>query len=97
MEQSIWKYELDIKDRVEVMMPVRSRVLSVGNQRETLCLWAIVEPGGAMVKRTFMIKGTGHPYDFRDTAHPAEFLGTVLMHEGALVWHVFDITKVVDE
>lgn len=81
----IWKYELKLTDRQKVSMPVASDLLSVANQRGTLCLWAMVDPTNAnKVERDIEIIGTGNPMpDGRRS-----FIGTAVIDP--FVWHVFE-------
>ena len=80
----IWKFELPLTGAVQ--MPKGTRVLSVANQREKLCLWALVEPNAEREDRTFTILGTGH----RHEGDPGKHIGTAQFDSGMLVLHVFD-------
>lgn len=87
--KSIWKYELKITDEQNVSMKEGAEILSVDVQRETICLWAIVNPSAKAVDRTFRVFGTGHP--IHDTMLESSlFLGTVQLRGGSLVFHVFE-------
>lgn len=91
MSQTIWKFPLDIADEVRVRMPAGAKVLSVGDQCGTLCLWALVDPEAPKEMRHFIIHGTGHPVlptPFGELVH----LGTVVQFGGDFVWHVFEWT-----
>ena len=81
----IWKYQLQLRDRQKVSMPVASTLLSVANQRGTLCLWAMVDPTNTnTVERDIEIIGTGNPIpDGRRS-----FIGTAVI--GPFVWHAFE-------
>lgn len=82
---TVYKHTLHLDDTVEVVMPQGTELLSVGEQNGMLCLWARVDTRKPKVNRMFRIAGTGHP------APTGNFVGTVMMHGGALVWHVFDL------
>ena len=85
MTNTIWKYELNITDRQVVSMPADSTILSVANQRGTLCLWALVDPAVSdKVDRDIEILGTGN---IVSTALRS-FIGTVVMEP--FIWHVFE-------
>jgi hypothetical protein len=43
-DNTIWKFELEVTDLQEVVMPSGAEILSVGNQDGKLCLWAMVSP-----------------------------------------------------
>lgn len=87
--KQIWKFEIT-PDGQTVQMPVNAVILSVQNQKEKLCLWAFVDPRAPTEAREFEVIGTGHA--FQDDPR-RRYLGTVQMHNGFLVWHVFEICK----
>ena len=88
--KSIWKYTLNIEDNPVLRMPANAQILSVGNQREQLCLWALVDTQTTVTEgRHFRIAGTGHPVSDGD-ASDYIYIGTAIMMDGALVWHVFE-------
>lgn len=88
--RTIWKYTLEITDRQSISLPEGAEVLHVGNQAESLCLWALVDPKAKLGPiRCFEIFGTGHPIP-EDMGVSRKFLGTIIMQHGALVWHVFE-------
>lgn len=82
---TVYKYTLHLDDTVEVVMPKGAEVLSVGEQNGLICVWARVDTREPSVKRLFRVAGTGHP-DPR-----GNFVGVVMQHGGALVWHIFDL------
>jgi hypothetical protein len=85
--RSIHKYPLALKDIQQVEMPRDAEPLSVQLQMDTICVWALVNPGAERELRTFHIVGTGNPFPIAGHLH---FLGTVQMDFPVrLVWHVF--------
>lgn len=86
--QSIWKYELEIADYQEIMIPSGADIISVGNQRGILCLWARVDHSKEKKSRRIMIVGTGQGHD---NLPMERFIGTVIVEP--YVWHVFDGVK----
>lgn len=89
MTKAVWKFALEVKDRQRIALPVGAKALSVAEQRGTLCLWALVDPDERLTEpRAVCIVGTGHEIDEADTAN-TEFIGSVLMLGGNLVFHVF--------
>jgi hypothetical protein len=88
--RSICKYPINVIGATQIMMPANAKVLSVQAQCDELQLWALVWPGAAEEKRRFAVYGTGHYLP----AACGEYIGTVQQHNGAFVWHVFDITEV---
>lgn len=85
----IFKYPLQITDIQYVMMPKGAEILSVAVQNEIVCLWALVNPELQYVSREIRIVGTGNPAPDGNV----RFIGTVLMLDGQLVWHVFEELK----
>lgn len=86
----IYRYPLEITDRVTLRLPIGARILSVGPPRGGsgfhLDLWALVDPDADGEDRFFCIVGTGNPApDFID-----RHIGTVATAGGALIWHVFE-------
>lgn len=85
--RTIFKYPIhNLDDEVVVNLPKGAEIISVGVQMETLCLWAIVDSQAEVfVPRKIQIRGTGQPLGRGE----GDYIGTVLMSFGALVWHVF--------
>ena len=94
MNTRIFKYALDITDTQYVRMPGRSQVLSVAEQNGNLCLWAQVDCDDGWVNRIIEIIGTGNPISMAGLTPEGQwerkFIGTVVMREVSLVWHVFE-------
>lgn len=92
---TIWKYSKpvhELTDWISFQIPAKAKVLSVGNQNETLCIWVEVERPTPVCKWFFRIAGTGHPLVPDDqTVLPVlgRFIGTVLFAQGSLVFHVY--------
>ena len=62
-DKVIYKYKLEITDYQKIYLPIGSKILSVANQRESLCLWALVDPDGNFGEHLHHIEiiGTGNP------------------------------------
>jgi hypothetical protein len=86
----IYKYELKIEDYQVLQMPKGARVLSVGNQRGKLCLWAVCDQDAPASLRAFEIFGTGNPIS-EDRTIERTFIGTAIVEP--FVWHVFETAK----
>lgn len=85
----IFKYPLQIVDQQTIMLSVSAKVLSVDNQRGSLCLWALVDPlDGLIAPRRIFVHGTGHDIPVASAVSNKQFIGTVLMEP--FVWHVFE-------
>lgn len=82
---TIYKYPLEITDRQVIDMPDGAKILTVQVQHEVPCVWAPVDPDVASVPRYFTIYGTGHP-----CSAEGQYVGTFLVHGGALVFHIFE-------
>ena len=82
----IFKYELPIQDEAIIEMPLSAEAKSVAMQNGLPYVWAIVDPALPTEKRTFYVRGTGHPLR---KANPEHFIGTIQMEDGRLVFHIF--------
>lgn len=85
----VWKYPIPTRDTFDLSLPVGARILSVHTQDNQPCLWAHVSPDAPKELREFRTCGTGHDMP-DDEAH--EFIGTFLIDNGLLVFHLFEIT-----
>ena len=84
----IYKYPLAITDCPVVSLPKDATIVKVGNQGDSLFIWAVVDDTSEEVARNFRIFGTGHPIPDDESLI---FIDTVLMPNG-LVWHIFSLT-----
>lgn len=87
---TVWKYPLAMETQPTVEMPVGAEILHVGEQYGRLCLWALVNTSAPVTRRRFLVAGTGH--DVPASASRGRFIGTALMHDGGLVFHVWEAT-----
>lgn len=87
VERKVYKYPLEITDRVTISMPQGARVLTVQMQHSNPCLWVWVDPDAPLEERTFRIAGTGHAIVERGAA----YIGTFQMRHGDVVFHVFEV------
>lgn len=88
MGKSIWKYQISIQGRSTILVPEGAKFLHVDQQdatRHMLCLWAEVEGVALQEPRVFHVIGTGYAFPEVDL----DYIGTVLMYGGQLVWHVY--------
>jgi hypothetical protein len=84
-KRTVWKFTAPVTDKFAISMPSGAKLLSAGVQGNNLCIWALVDPEGGLETRNFRLAGTGHPI----TEH-VHFLETIQMHDGALVFHLFE-------
>ena len=85
----IYKYskKLDeLQDTTWFYMPNPCKIVSVVNQNNSLCIYALVDENQPNQHTPFRIVGTGHPVDDEGLG---EFIGTVLFYGGSLVFHIF--------
>lgn len=84
--ETIYKYQLELTEFQQIVMPKRHRALSVQVQNGGLCIWVNVDNASAADGVMLVqIHGTG---DNLDPLPPEySFLGTVQMD--SFVWHVY--------
>jgi hypothetical protein len=85
--KSIYKYPLEINDNIALDLPKGAKVLSIGNQNNIPCLWALVDPAKPKEKRRFRVLQTGQSVK----GDIGTFIGTVLLNNGHFVIHVFEV------
>lgn len=84
--RTIYKYPLTPKAYQVVEMPKHAKILCVQSQNGTPCLWAEVDTDQSTETRTFYVHGTGHELE----SGVLVYIGTVQLHGGALVFHVYE-------
>ncbi|MFK3938921.1 hypothetical protein ACI2JA_15585 [Alkalihalobacillus sp. NPDC078783] len=87
--KAIYKYPLDARTMQKVKLPVGSKILSVGNQRNGIVVWAEVDPKEEEKETVFFwVYTTGEEYLQRSTQ--SVFLGTIQISlSNEYVVHVF--------
>ena len=84
----VFKYEIPVANEPTVRLPKGAGILSVGQQNNKMYLWALVNPSEQQTERRVLrIAGTDHEIA---EIEELNFLGTVHMHGGDLVFHVFE-------
>ena len=84
--KAVFKYELIATDEQKLTLPANAEILSVVNQNEDIVLYALVDTTvRGLQSHTIYIHGTGHVVSGEDIA----FIGTVALHGGRLMFHVF--------
>jgi hypothetical protein len=89
----VFKYSLAFEDINILEMPVGAEILCAQTQRDTPCIWALVDPFAPRTKRRFRVAGTGHPIEDAIKA----YIGTVQIDGGSLVFHVFEVIRPATE
>ena len=82
--KQIWKFELGPDAKIE--MPLGANILCVQTQYDKPQIWALVDPTARTIRRRFRTYGTGHIMP----VNPGEYIGTFQLHNGSLVFHVFE-------
>lgn len=107
MNRAVWKFSV-FPDGFVINMPKGARILSVDTQPGAIDpvaqrvwgtdahprLWALVNPFAPKVERRFACVGTGNPLP--EDIDSFVFIGTIQMHGGRLVLHLFDGGEVND-
>jgi hypothetical protein len=87
--REVWKYEVGTFGLFSVDMPEGAQILAVQEQDGAGHIWALVDPNAPRVFRDFLLVGTGCAID---DSFRVEHVGTFQQVNGALVWHVFEVT-----
>lgn len=82
--QVIHKYTLEKRLWQVLQIPAGAEVVHVGAQHDRIQIWAIVDNKRPIQSRGFTVIMTGF-----DVPFDSEYLGTVLLHNGTTVLHVF--------
>jgi len=83
----IYKYPLEIVDHQFLVLPEGAEILSVAEQNDYIVLYALVdEKETELDEIPIKIIGTGNPVE---NIEGYEFIGTVKIYGGKLVFHVF--------
>ena len=85
----VGKFQITPEDENRIEMPKGAIPLSVGVQRGQPYLWALIDTSAPKVKRLVYPIGTGHPAEHVRVGPGACFIGTFMLSEGSLVFHVF--------
>lgn len=88
---TIHKYAVPLTDISDIRMPAGARVICVGVQDGHPFIWARVDSKAPTVERRFRLASTGHDLAM---GPGAPYLGTVMLHGGALVFHLFDLGEI---
>lgn len=90
MSKTIWKFDIPFQDEFTLQMPMGAELLTIQTQHNFPKIWAIVEPNATVDNRTFRTIGTGH---FMPEGKIGIYIGTYQIHQGDLVFHVFEIVE----
>ncbi len=84
---TVHKYALPVADQFILDIPKGAELLHVDVQHGEPHLWAKVDTSKRLEPRSFLLAGTGHPLP----EIPSRFVGTVLLHGGVVVFHLFEV------
>ncbi len=87
MPLTIWKTELTAGSGA-TNLPKGAKPISVHMQDGTPMMWSVVDPQAEIETRQFHIAGTGQELP----ENVGEFIGTFLVQNDCLVFHVFSLT-----
>lgn len=86
LNKKVFKYLLDVATYQFIRIP-STNILSVAEQGNNMVVYALVDTEIAPVQYEFAVIGTGHTILQDIDAY--NFLGTVKLHDGKLMFHVF--------
>ncbi len=94
MKKAIYKYQLEVTDLQNILLPKGAEILTIQAQFEKPCLWALVDPNeNSNVSVGIEIFGTGPPVGY-DMGVDRKYISTFQLKGGALVFHAFEYTGV---
>lgn len=89
MHNNIYKYELNIVERQDLFLPEGAKIISAQNQRDKVCIWAMVDVAAKPESRAIAIGGTGALLPRINPDQSLIHIDTVQLR--GMVWHVFEI------
>ena len=89
--RTIYKYQFQVNDFLEINLPVDSKVLTVQMQNDVPSIWVEQDPEREKYKQKFAIFGTGQNMGRADGYGTLEYVGTFQMNDGGLVFHLYKI------
>ena len=83
----VWKYSFEIRDDIEIKMPLNAKILKVTTQNGIPVIYVLTNDDAyGFETRHFRLLGTGHKIN----VYPGEYIGTFMMHGESLVFHMFE-------
>ena len=83
----IWKWTLILTGEQTIEIPLAAEILTVQMQGDNPQLWALCDEHAHKSVRHIAIYGTGQPMP----ENPGKYIATFQLHNGALVFHAFEI------
>lgn len=87
MINTVWKYELQPDDYVDLEMPIGAKILCVQSQNDHLCMWCLVNPNEDIETRRFRLAGTGHPIKEKNI----RYIDTAQLFGAGFLVHIFEV------
>lgn len=87
MTITVWKYDVPVTDNFVLQLPVGARCLHAGTQGGYPRLWVMVDTDADLEDTAFVLVGSGHP--IHEAPERLAHIGTFQLHDGALVFHLF--------
>ncbi len=88
--RTVYKYPLPFEAHFRLELPLGAKVLHVDVQLGKPQLWALVDPHSPLAWRYFRVAGTGH--EIVQEPSRLDYVGTFQLHDGQLVFHLFEVT-----
>ncbi len=89
----IYKYQIETTDVQKIRVPrlaetnnFKEQVLKIDIQNEIPCIWCLVDIDEEERDLEIRIVGTGNPMPLLSKD---DYLGSYMLHDGALVFHIF--------
>jgi len=90
MKRIIYKYDLNMGGVTVLSLTEEAQLLHVEEQYGKVCLWVLLDLEQENFDRTFLAYPTGLPLAADVTSETVKHIGTVLMHGGSFVVHIFE-------
>jgi hypothetical protein len=87
--RKVFKYLLPRLDEFTLELPEGAQLLSVQAQGNEPMLWALVDENAPSKVRSFILRGSGHAIALPSASY--WYVGTVQLHGGHFVGHVFEV------
>lgn len=88
MATTIYKYLLTVHESIKI--PKGATILSANEQDNKAYIWCMVDTNNELEERRFNIYGTG---DIIDENINQKFISTVMLWNGTLVFHIFEVLE----
>lgn len=84
-----YKYVVPLTADFSLELPMGAQILTFQAQRETPCIWALVDPDARDSKRRFLLVETAYPIE--QNAGALRYVGSAQFRGGSLVFHLFEV------